>query len=176
MKRRKRKPANPARKKAHKRAGTGRAGGNPSRRSVLAAVRNWGLLAGLAAAGSWYLAGHVSATIAEHDLSRIGNGIPAVVQIHDPQCPRCLALQRQTRDALEAFEDGQLQYLIADITNARGRELASAHGVRHITLLLFDGAGVRRSILAGPNTSANLAHAFRSHLDRFGAGRSETSD
>ena len=37
---------------------------------------------------------YVEATIREGDLSQIGNGTPTVVQIHDPQCPRCVALVR----------------------------------------------------------------------------------
>ena len=63
----------------------------------------------LAGGGGWYLVSEVRATIAEQDLSRIGNGIPAVVQIHDPQCPRCLALQRETRKAMSGFADDELQ-------------------------------------------------------------------
>lgn len=145
-------------------------GDTRSRRDVLATLRNWGLIGVVAAAGGWYLVGEVRATIAEQDLSRIGNGIPAIVQIHDPQCSRCLALQRETREALAEFDDGELQYLVANIRHAKGQKLAAAHGVRHITLLLFDGAGKRRSILSGPNTSANLVRSFRSFLSNHGGG------
>ena len=136
-----------------------------SRRDVL---QNLGYgAAGLAAVvgGGWYFASTVSAGIAEGDLSRLGNGIPTVVQIHDPECPRCRALQRETREAISAFEDGTIQYLVANIRLSEGRALAAEHGVRHVTLLLFDGSGRRRSILTGEKSSEVLVNEFR-HLIR----------
>ncbi len=119
--------------------------------------------AGLAAVvgGGWYFAGTVSAGIAEGDFSRLGNGIPTVVQIHDPQCPRCRALQKETRAALSQLDDGQIQYLVANIRQAEGRELAAAHGVGHVTLLLFDGEGNRRGVLAGERSSDLLLVEFK---------------
>lgn len=143
--------------------------GSVGRRDVLRIVRGWGLVAVAAGAGGWYLVNEVSATIQEQDLSRIGNGIPAIVQIHDPQCPRCVALQREARNALSDFDDDELQFLVANIRSAEGRELASAHGVGHVTLLFFDADGQRRQTLVGPNTSEALQRAFRRHVARHGA-------
>ena len=122
-----------------------------------------------AGVGGWYLVAEVRAGLREEDLSQIGNGIPAVVQIHDPQCPHCRALQRETRDALAAFDDGDLQYLIANIRTPEGRRFATTHGVGHVTLLLFDGAGERRDVLVGANTSEHLERAFHRHLDAGGS-------
>ena len=139
---------------------------SPSRRDFLRKMGNRTLIVAVVGGAGWYLVEEVRATIREEDLSRIGNGIPAVVQIHDPQCPRCAALQREAREAMEQFDDGELQYLVANIRSAKGRQLAGAHGVGHITLLLFDGEGERLDVLVGPNTSANLVHAFRRHLTR----------
>ena len=62
-----------------------------------------GPVAALAGGGGWYLVDEVMATISEQDLTKIGNGIPSVVQIHDPQCSRCIALQNETRKAMKAF-------------------------------------------------------------------------
>ena len=135
-----------------------------SRRNFLKTLRDGALITGVVGGGAWYLVAEVSATIGEQDLSRIGNGIPAVVQIHDPQCQQCQALQREARDAIASFDDGELQFLVANIRQAKGRRLAAAHGVGHVTLLLFDGDGRRRSVLSGPNTSENLEHAFRRFL------------
>lgn len=140
-----------------------------SRRDLLKKVRNGGLLALVAGGGGWYLVQDVRATIREHDLTQIGNGIPSVVQIHDPQCPQCLALQSETRDAMAAFDDGELQYLIADISRQDGRQLAAAHDVNHVTLLLFDAQGNRRDVLVGHNTSAYLEEIFRRHAARGSA-------
>ncbi len=168
MKKQKRKTKRPVKKQAQAPAGAGveDAPATTSRRDVLRKIRNGGLLALVAGGGGWYLVQDVRATIREHDLTQIGNGIPTVVQVHDPQCPRCLALQRETRDALAAFDDGELQYLIADISRQEGRQLAAAHNVNHVTLLLFDAEGNRRDVLVGENTSAYLEDVFRRHVAR----------
>lgn len=113
--------------------------------------------------GYWTV-GSVSASIGEADLSRIGDGTPSIVQIHDPQCSQCAALQREVRDALEAFDDEALTYLVANITTTEGRALAARHNVGHVTLLLFDGPGRLRSIERGPQSSAALREAFAAHL------------
>lgn len=141
----------------------------PSRRGLL--KRAVGGLAAAAAVGGggWYLVAEVRAALREEDLSRIGNGIPAVVQIHDPQCPRCRALQREARDALAAIDDGELQYLIANIRSQEGRRFATTHGVGHITLMLFDGDGERGDVLVGHNTAAELERVFRRHIDTGGS-------
>lgn len=135
------------------------------RREALGRLRNGALVAVGVGGLGWYVVSEVRAGIEEADLSKIGNGMPTIVQIHDPQCPVCQALQRETRDALERFEDGELQYLVANIRQDKGRRLADKHGVQHVTLLLFDGQGERREILTGPNTSDNLERIFRQHLE-----------
>lgn len=113
----------------------------------------------------WYVVSEVRAGIQEADLSKIGNGMPTIVQIHDPQCPTCQALQREVRTALDQFEEDELQYLVANIRQDKGRSFASKHGVPHVTLLLFDAAGEHRDTLSGPNTADNLERAFRQHLE-----------
>ncbi len=104
----------------------------------------------------------------EQDLTQIGNGNPTIVQIHDPQCSQCVALQREARDALCEIGDANLQYVVANIRSTEGRQLAAAHGVGHVTLILFDGEGKRRRVLAGPNKRDYLTVAFRRHLKRYG--------
>ncbi len=141
-----------------------------TRREALAMIRNWGVVGVLVAGGGWYLVEEVSATIAEHDLSKIGNGTPAIVQIHDPECPRCRELQRETRRALKAFGDDEIQYLVANIRHAEGQALAAAHGVPHVTLLMFDGAGKRRDMLTGNYDGDFLATVFREHLEASAGG------
>lgn len=136
-----------------------------SRRDLLGRFRNGALLFAAVGAVGWYVVSEVRAGIDEADLSKIGNGIPTVVQIHDPQCPVCQALQKEARTALEAFEDGELQYLVANIRQDKGRNLAAKHGVPHVTLLLFDGKGERKETLSGPNTADYLEEAFRRHLE-----------
>lgn len=134
------------------------------RRNVLRKVRNWGLAGALAIGAGWYLVGETTAMLAEHDLSRVGNGQPAVVQIHDPQCPRCRSLQQEARQALEELDDPDVQYLIANIKSSSGREFAAKHRVSHITLVLFDGQGRRRAVLHGNRDRRELLNSFRHHL------------
>jgi len=137
-----------------------------NRRDALGKFRNGALLFAAVGALGWYIVSEVRAGIDEADLTKIGNGIPTIVQIHDPQCPLCQALQKEARTALDAFEDGELQYLVANIRQDKGRSLASKHGVQHVTLLLFDGKGERKETLSGSNTSDALEQAFRRHLER----------
>ncbi len=116
----------------------------------------------------------VTATMAEHDLSKVGNGVPTIVQIHDPQCSRCVALQREARRALKNFDDAELQYLVANIRSGEGQKFAAAHGVGHITLLLFDGKGTRRDTLTGNYSEEYLSDLFRSHLDRYSPAKASS--
>ena len=138
-----------------------------SRRAFILKSSKAALIAAATGATGWYFVDEVCATTREIDLTRIGNGIPAVVQIHDPECPRCRALQREARKAMSNFDDNELQYLVANIRSTSGRRLANRHRVGHITLLLFDGKGRRRQVLVGQNSSEALEDAFRSHLFRL---------
>ena len=139
----------------------------PSRREVLRRVRNWSIGISVAGASGWFMIKDVRATLREHDLSQIGNGVAAVVQIHDPNCSMCTALQRETRDAICEIDSPDLQYLVANIHTDEGRKLAAAHGVGHVTLLLFDGDGKRHGIITGTKDSTYLIDAYRQHLKRI---------
>ncbi len=141
-----------------------------SRRDFLQNLGYGGIGIAVVGGGGWYLASSVHAGIVEQDLSRIGNGIPTVVQIHDPQCPRCRALQREAREALSELDDGEIQFLVANIRRPEGRDLAAAHRVGHVTLLLFDGSGKRRGVLVGENSSEILLAEFKRLIRRSTSG------
>lgn len=133
----------------------------PTRREM---IKSSLMLLGIGAVmlgGVGYVGSGVYADIVEQDLSKLGNGLPTVVQIHDPQCPSCRALQKQTRDALAEFPDGQLQYLVANIRYGDGKRFADKHGVGHVTLMLFDGEGKPRKTLVGERASHALVSEFR---------------
>ncbi|MEL7124992.1 MAG: hypothetical protein AAGK30_02115 [Pseudomonadota bacterium] len=100
---------------------------------------------------------------AEHDLSRVGQGAPAIVQVHDPQCPTCTALQKQTRRALRDFDGCGLTYLVADIKTPEGAAFARRYNASHVTLLLFDGAGDLKRTVRGLHDSPHLAEVFAAH-------------
>lgn len=149
----------PGKGQAPTRTGSGHAA-SVTRRSVIARF-GYGAagFAVLGGAGVWGVR-HVRAIEAEHDLSRLGRGVPAVVQVHDPQCPVCLALQRQTRKALRDFGEDEIIYLVANIRTPGGSGFAARHGVPHVTLLLFDGQGNLRDTLQGPREADALRPAF----------------
>lgn len=134
------------------------------RRKFLKQMRIGTIAIAVIAGGGYFAVNKVQATIAEHDLSKIGNGRPAIVQIHDPQCPVCLALQRETRDALSAFNQNDFEYLVANIRSKEGSDFANKYFVPHVTLLLFDGQGKLSKILNGSNKSDFLQTEFASHL------------
>lgn len=136
-----------------------------SRREILLLARNIGIGAVVLGGIGYYSVSTVMATHAELDLTRIGNGTPTVVQIHDPQCRQCQLLQTETREALGAFSEEDLTYLVANIRTAPGRRLASQHGVGHVTLLLFDGRGELRDTIHGVTDSAVLEAQFALHVN-----------
>ncbi|MEJ6402741.1 TlpA family protein disulfide reductase [Yoonia sp. 2307UL14-13] len=127
------------------------------RRGVL---RNAALIGGLVAIGGFFTVSTVMATIAEHDLSVIGQGVPVVVQVHDPQCGACIDLQRETRAALKAFDDRDLQYRVANVKAEDGAAFANGYGAPYTTLLLFDAEGQLRGNLHGVRPRAELEGAF----------------
>ncbi|WP_299730304.1 hypothetical protein [uncultured Tateyamaria sp.] len=134
-----------------------------TRRSMLK-LAGGGVLAaaGAGGVGLWGVSSF-RAYAAEHDLSRVGQGNIAIVQIHDPQCPTCTALQKQTRAALRDFDDCGMTYLVADIKTPEGAAFARKYRVPHVTLLLFDGAGELRETLQGMQQASQLAQAFAAH-------------
>ena len=111
---------------------------------------------------------------ASHDLAVIGKGVPAIVQIHDPNCPLCNQLRRNASTAADRFGD-RLLYRIADIKTPQGRQLQLRHDVPHVTLLLFDGKGELRRVLTGVKDDDVLYRAFEAHLKRWGPKTAESS-
>ena len=134
------------------------------RRRTLALLRNGAIGAVVLGGAGVFSVNAVRATIAEQDLSKIGNGIPAIVQIHDPSCAMCTELQRETRKALRAFDDSQVTYLVANIHSEDGSALAARHRAQHVTLLLFDGAGQVRQVLEGVRPRDELLAHFEAHI------------
>lgn len=130
----------------------------------------FGVAAAVIGSGGYYLVSEVVADVHEHDLSRIGKGIPTVVQVHDPDCPTCRSLMRAARTAMESFEPDELQYVVANLQTPEGQELASRHGVGKVTLLLMDGDGRRRATLPGEASSAMLLPDFQRHAKRYAKG------
>ena len=104
------------------------------------------------------------ADLAEQDLSIVGSGVPTIVQIHDPTCPVCLALQKETRAAFDMLEGDALAYRVASITSDVGSAFAYEHGSSHATLLFFDGAGAVTQRVQAPADRDALYAAFTAHI------------
>lgn len=132
----------------------------------MSSIRNRAI--GLVAAGGLgaYVVHLYRSTSHEHDLTRVGKGIASVVQIHDPQCQLCLALQKETRQALAGLDRDKPNYVIADIRTDKGARFANKYGAKHVTLLLFDKAGKLRQVINGQRGSNELQQAFTRLAER----------
>lgn len=160
------------RKNARKaRQAAAQAGETPMSRRVFLRRVQIGGLAALGLGGAGYAgAGWYRGFVAEHDLARIGQGKPAVVQVHDPTCSTCTALQREARHALAQFGECDLIYLVADIKQDAGAAFAAVHNVPNVTLVLFDGEGQVQQVLSGMRSRAELRGVFAGHFEAYGAG------
>lgn len=98
----------------------------------------------------------------EHDLSVVGNGTPAVVQIHDPGCRLCNRLKSNLGDVKGEFKD-KIQFKTANILKKKGRDFAAKYQVPHVTLLFFDKKGKRVDTLQGVSSSEDI----KSSLDKL---------
>lgn len=137
-----------------------------SRSGLLVKARNYGLALVVISGGLWIGAPSFQEALAEGDLSRIGDGIPTVFQIHDPQCSQCLPLQKETRAALGIFSDGEIKNVVANIRQPEGRDFAARDGVAHVTLMIFDGEGERKLTLHGYNGRERLRSIFFRHATK----------
>ncbi|MEP4199126.1 MAG: thioredoxin family protein [Aliishimia sp.] len=153
------------RKSAAQKSRKSAAPSEPTRRDTLKLMRNGALGAVVLGGAGWFSVSAVRATAAEIDLTRVGQGTPSIVQIHDPSCPLCTRLQRETRAALEGFGDDEIVYLVANINGDEGRSFAAKYGVPHVTLLLFNGAGELQQELRGVRDSKDLRPIFESLRD-----------
>lgn len=135
-----------------------------SRRAVLRHVRNAAIAVPIVGVAGYFTAQKVQASICELDLTKIGDGLPSVVQVHDPQCNLCVTLQRQTRRVLRDYDDDSHHFLVANIVTTEGQFFARRHGVGNVTLVLLDGAGQQVGVVRGPISNEALQAAIEGHL------------
>jgi len=76
-----------------------------TRRDLLKSLPYYGAGALVVGGGAAWFITDFRSKLAEGDLTRIGQGNPTIVQIHDPSCQLCNALQRETRTALKDCDD-----------------------------------------------------------------------
>jgi len=129
------------------------------RRSLKRARNGFIVIALLGIAGYFAVSGYLNFK-EEKDLTKIGNGKPSIVQIHDPNCPVCNELQVEARKALTNFDDDTYNYLVADLRTSEGSVFARKHAQQRITLMLFNGRGQVKQVLRGPRQAEELTNAF----------------
>jgi hypothetical protein len=98
------------------------------------------------------------------DLTRVGNGQPAAVLVHDPQYVASVELMEQLNRVRGDFEP-PLQFLVADVNVPLGQRFAEAHGAQFATLLLFDATG-RRVGAYGNTASTEELRRWLSQVQR----------
>ncbi len=101
-----------------------------------------------------------------YDLSGIGDGVPAVVQVHDATCPICSELRANVRRIEGEFSDEALLVRVADIHTSAGLDFAARYtNERRRTLLFIDGNGELVDVQTGLQDVAALRRSFEAHAN-----------
>lgn len=153
------------RKSARKKKGSAKATSAPAGKGSMLNRRNLIKGAVVVAGGGFAIAGiqaYDENNRVLHDLTVVGNGVPSVVQIHDPGCRLCRRLKGATEKALEDI-DG-INYRLADITTPEGKAIQDRFGVPHVTLLYFDGEGRHLHTTNGTLSAEEVARNIRDTL------------
>lgn len=138
------------------------------KRKTLRLLRNLAIAAPVVGVAGFFSVQSVQATICEADLTKVGKGVPSVVQIHDPSCQLCAALQNQSRRALKSFDKDSYRFLVANIRTEDGGAFAARYRVPHVTLLLFDKKGEMTQVVRGPIDQDALENILAVHMKRYG--------
>jgi hypothetical protein len=138
------------------------------KRKTLRLLRNLAIATPIVGVAGFFSVKSVQATICEADLTKVGQGVPSIVQIHDPNCQLCTRLQKQTRRALRSFDGDSHHFLVANIKTEDGGAFAARYGVPHVTLLLFDKRGKMTQVVRGPINQDALENIITAHMKRHG--------
>jgi len=118
------------------------------------------------------LAAGVVATIAAverseeqlRDLSAVGQGVPAIVQVHDTTCPVCTQLRANIERIEDEFSDDELVIRLADVHSDEGLRFVGRYTTqRRVTLLFFDGDGELTDVQTGLQPVSQLRDTFTAH-------------
>ena len=102
---------------------------------------------------------------ARYDLAGIGQGKPVLVQVHDPQCPKCRKLLSSVESVLHEFP--QIDFRIAAIKSPDGRRFASKHKVAHVSLVMLDGEGKRLDSASGLQQPGSVRSFISQSLEKY---------
>ena len=128
-------------------------------------MRVGAVVALIIAAGSSALYAYNQRENTVRDLSLVGTGVPAVVQVHDVTCPVCRELRSNVNRIDNEFSDDELLIRIADISTTEGNTFARRYTTaRRVTLLFIDGDGDLVDVQTGVQSEDALRRAFRQHI------------
>ncbi|MFP4642807.1 MAG: thioredoxin family protein [Spirochaetales bacterium] len=148
-------------KQQHRKQEKARASHSRRRRRVFWVVAV--VILGAGGIGGFLYADHQRSE-AVRDLSAIGNGTPAVVQVHDPTCPVCTELRDSVRAVEDRFEQSELLIRVADITTEEGLAFANEYQSQSITLVFLDGDGNRVTSVSGQRSPDQVRDLFERHI------------
>ena len=130
------------------------------------------IILSLAVVGLVVVAAGAAVTIYEQraeavrDLTGVGAGVPAVVQVHDNTCPICTELRANVERIEGDFSDDALLIRVADVHTEEGLQFASRYtDARRATLLFIDGEGNLVNEVGGAQGVAALRRLFEDHAD-----------
>jgi len=94
------------------------------------------------------------------DLTVIGKGKPAAVQVFDPNSVSSLDLMEAFNKVRGEYE-GRIEFLLADLNRDEGKQFAQTHGVGSNTLVLFGPDGSKVGTVPGPQNAEALKKLFK---------------
>ena len=97
------------------------------------------------------------------DLSRVGQGRPALVLAYDSNFTSGMGVMELLNDIRDDYEE-RVQFLVAHLATPTARDFASRHGAADGTVLLFAGNGERIATLHQPQTAEELRRALAQAL------------
>lgn len=139
-------------------------------RARRARIRKTGLIllivAAVVVAGGATVTFRANQTEALRDLSDVGRGVPAVVQVHDYTCPVCMELRGEIEGIDGEFSDDRLLIRVADVHTEGGLDFARDYtSARRATLLFIDGEGNLVAEQSGAQPAEVLRRTFERHAN-----------
>ncbi len=119
----------------------------------------------VAAAGGWGLYAYNQGEERIRDLTAVGTGVPAVVQVHDSTCPVCSELRANVESIEDGYSEEELLIRIADVHTDEGVAFAARHTTaRRATLLFLDAEGELVDVRSGAIPPEDLRLLFSRHI------------
>lgn len=99
------------------------------------------------------------------DLSKIGNGKPALVLVYDPNLV-VTGEQVHEMNIIRGEWEAQVQFLVADMGHPETKHFLAEHNVGPAALLIFDADGALSKVLRAPVAADELTQHINLALGR----------